>query len=48
MSPSSYTPNILTEFGDLVQFKCASVVGAKRQECGNDLLDFIKKLTEVQ
>ena len=45
MDPSSYTPSILSEFGDLVQLKCASVVGAKRQECGgNDLLDFIKKL----
>ena len=31
MAPSSYTPNILTEFGDLVQGKCASVVGAKRR-----------------
>ena len=44
MAPSSYTPNILTEFGDLVQGKCASVVAAKKQQCGNDLLDFIKKL----
>ena len=43
MAPSSYTPNILTEFGDLVQEKCASDVGAKWQEYGNDLLDFMKK-----
>ena len=27
IAPSSYTPNILTEFGDLVQGNC---VGAKR------------------
>ena len=44
MAPSSYTPNVLTECGVLVHGKCASVAGAERQECGNDLLDFIKKL----
>ena len=40
MPPSSYTPN---EFSDCVQGKCTSVVGIKRQEHENDLLDFIKK-----
>ena len=37
--PAPLPPNVLTEFGVLVQEKCASVAGDERQECGNDLLD---------
>ena len=42
MAPSSYTPNGLTELSDFIWGKCTSVVGTKRWEHRNDLLDFVK------